>query len=338
MCVLVFLFSITVVIAVVIKDKFFMSSEDYRKTESEKRMVLSLQDDVLDRYIFENHDVRVCFVYLNKSIVENLRSQDYPPAVQKLLGEFITACALLAASLKFEGRLVLQLRANAAVSLLMAECTDEGHVRAYAQVNTEMDEQDLTLALEQFEFSDFRKGTLALTIEPKTGESYQGIVPLEGKNLAQCLQNYFLQSEQLESHFYLLCEGQYARGFMLQQLPAQLEKNSEVRLLPWEEVIILADTLTPQELLSLPSDKLMYRLFHEHQVRFLGQQSLQFKCSCSRQRMDNALASLGAAELQSILLEQGQIDVRCEFCKHGYIYAAQEVEALFLKDKQQLFH
>jgi len=220
----------------------------------------------------------------------------------------------------------------------MAECTDEGHVRAYAQYQ-DIDESSLHAALGQFTFADFKDATLAMTIEPKSGEAYQGIVPLEGKNLAQCLQNYFLQSEQLGSHFYLLCEGEYARGFMLQQLPAQLEKNIEERQLHWEEVQILADTLTAQELLTLPSHTLMYRLFHEHQLRFLEQKPLQFKCSCSKQRMDNALASLGVEELQSILLEQGQIDVRCEFCKHGYIYAQQEVDELFTREsEQEIFH
>lgn len=323
-----------------------MSSDSSSKPATESSVLLSLQDDVLDRYIFDNKDVRVAFVYLHNSIVENLRNQNYPPAVQKLLGEFICASALLASSLKFEGRLVLQLRAEAAVSLLMAECTDEGHVRGYAQYQAEYESQhqdsessDFEARLEQFSFADFKNGTLALTIEPKSGEAYQGIVPLEGENLAQCLQNYFLQSEQLGSHFYLLCEGQYARGFMLQQLPAQLEKNGETRILHWEEVTALADTLSAQELLTLPSTTLIYRLFHEHQLRFLEQKPLQFKCSCSKQRMDNALASLGAEELQSILVEQGQIDVRCEFCKHGYIYGQDEVSALFQKDTDKLiFH
>jgi molecular chaperone Hsp33 len=248
------------------------------------------------------------------------------------LGEFIAASVLLASNLKFEGRLVLQLRSDSDISLLMAECKHNGEVRAYAQYNEKVIAENKD---KNFSFEMFRKGLLAMTIEPEVGESYQGIVSLSGKdggeakNLAVCLQNYFAQSEQLQSHFYLLSAGDFAVGFMLQQLPAQLEPNEQVRALHWEDIQYLAATLSEEELLTLDGQTIMHRLFHEDKVRFLDQSPIKFACSCSKERMDSALISLGRNELETILLEQGQIDMLCEFCKYGYVYGQTEINNLF---------
>lgn len=290
--------------------------------------------DILDRYIFDKKDLRACYVVLDKSLSENHSHHHYPEALQKLLGQFMAACALLSSGLKFEGRLLLHLRSDSRVPLLMAECRHQQALRAYAQLS-ESDSDDAKASFADFDFCELRRGTLALTLQPDVGESYQGIVPLDGDNLAQCLQYYFLQSEQLHSHFYLSCEQGQAYGFMLQQLPAQLEKDVTQRQEHWREAKTLVDTLSTEELMALPSQEIMHRLFHQDDVRFLGQTALHFACSCSKAKMENALVSLGREELESILLEQGQIDIQCEFCQKGFIFDQEDVAALFL-DKQVL--
>jgi molecular chaperone Hsp33 len=209
--------------------------------------------------------------------------------------------------------------------MIIAECNHQGDVRAFAQYQ----EAWFANELNNFNFARFEGATLAITIEPDVGEAYQGIVPLEGNNLGECLQAYFIQSEQLQSHFFIVCEGDHAVGFMLQQLPAQLVKESDERELHWESLKILAATLSTQELLTLTSTELMHRLFHEEQLRFLEESPIQFACSCSKERMDKALISLGFEELNSILLELGQITINCEFCKQGYIYGHEDINNLF---------
>lgn len=285
----------------------------------------STRTDSLDRFIFEDKDIRACVTGLSHSFVENSSHQNYPAEIQVLLGEFMVASTLLSSSLKFEGRLVLQLRSANEISLIMAECNHQGDVRAYAQYQEEW----FANKENQFSFEDFKGATLAITIEPDIGEAYQGIVPLEGKNVGECLQAYFVQSEQLQSYFFLFCDGESAKGFMLQQLPAQLIKDNETRELHWESLKILAATLSSQELLSLSSEELMHRLFHEEQVRLLEQSPVQFSCSCSKARMDKALISIGIEELDGVLLEQGQIDISCEFCKKAYVYGQDEINELF---------
>lgn len=281
--------------------------------------------DHLDRYLFDQKDLRASYVSLEQTLNDNHGHQHYSESLQNLLSEFMLACALLSSSLKFEGRLVLQLRSESRAPLIMAECNDQGHLRAYAKTDQRLQAPLL--------FSELINGTLALTIQPSIGEAYQGIVPLDGNNLAECLQHYFVQSEQLQSHFYFYAKQGRAKGFMLQQLPTQLEKDTELREAHWEEVKSLAATLTEDELLSLDSETIMYRLYHQDEVRLLEQKDLQFRCSCSKEKMEKALISIGKDELDSILLEQGQIDMQCEFCQSGFIFDRADVTNLFTDEQ-----
>jgi molecular chaperone Hsp33 len=280
-------------------------------------------NDFLERYIFENKDIRACYVSLEQALSENNNHHHYSESIQNMLGEFMTACALLSSSLKFEGRLVLQLRSNSEVPLIMAECNNEGRLRAYAQ--TEDEEYKLS-------FVDLKSGTLAFTIQPDEGEAYQGIVPLDGDSLSQCLQFYFMQSEQLESYFFMQAEKGQARGFMLQQLPAQLQPEKELRDRDWEDVQTLAETLSIEELFNLASLEIMHRLYHQDEVRFLERCELGFSCSCSKEKMEKALVSLGRNELEEILLEQGQIDMACEFCGMAFLFEHKDVARMFNDD------
>ncbi len=289
----------------------------------------SWQGDVLERFIFDQRDVRACVVQLEQSIQDNHKHHSYPKALADLLSEFMVATALLSSSLKFEGRLVLQLRSQSEVPLLMAECNHHAQVRAYAQY------QELS---SDFSFESLTKGTLAMTLEPEVGEPYQGIVPLMGQDLAQCLQFYFEQSEQLGSHFQLSVRNGKASGFMLQQLPPQYESEAEQRQQTWNDLKTLAETLETDELFGLNAQTIMHRLFHEFDVRFLEKAPVEFKCRCSKARMDQALVSLGQEELESILAEQGQIDMACEFCRQAYLYDQEEVRGLFETGSSPTLH
>jgi len=294
---------------------------DVKDSRSSREQVK--ETDCLDRFIFAEKDIRACFVKLKDTLLENHQNQNYPDYVKQLLNEFMLGSVLLSSNLKFEGRLVLQLRSDSAISLIMAECNDEGQLRAYAQF------EDLP---NDFSFSDLKGGTLAITVDPKEGEPYQGIVPLNGDDLAQCLRFYFQQSEQLNSHFYLFNNGEQAIGFMLQQLPAQLQKDQHTRDIDWQDLQTLANTLTQDEACSLSGEMIMYRLYHDYVLRFLGQTPLRFVCRCSKKKMDQALLSLGREEIEAIILEQGNIDMSCELCGSAYLYDLREALAIFDTD------
>ena len=226
--------------------------------------------------------------------------------MQGLVGEAVAAVALLAGTLKFSGRLSLQAQGRGPVSLLLAECTHDGQLRALARHDGELDTAANIGAL-------IGDGTMVITITPDQGRQYQGIVPLEGDTLAQCLEGYFQQSEQLPTRLWLAAGNGRAAGLMLQRLPDQVASRDANRN-QWEHLEAPAGTLKMEELLDLPAETVLRRLFHETPPRLPEAQPLRFGCTCSRERTENALLSLGADELKTLLDEDGEATLTCDFC------------------------
>ncbi|HEX5678459.1 MAG TPA: Hsp33 family molecular chaperone HslO [Alcanivorax sp.] len=262
--------------------------------------------DFKQRFLFPDTDIRGELVRLEDSLEAILGSHDYPLAVQGLVGEAVAAVALLAGTLKFSGRLSLQAQGRGPVSLLLAECTHDGQLRALARHDGELD----TAADIRTLIGD---GTMVITITPDQGRQYQGIVPLEGDTLAQCLEGYFQQSEQLPTRLWLAAGNGRAAGLMLQRLPDQVASR-DANQLEWAHFETLAGTLKMEELLDLPAETVLRRLFHETPPRLPEPQPLRFGCTCSRERTESALLSLGADELKTLLDEDGEATLTCDFC------------------------
>src|SRR5690606_28224850 len=264
------------------------------------------------------------WVGLERSYVEVLAKHPYPEPVAQLLGELLAAAALLVGTLKFDGLLVLQARSAGAVPLLMVECSSEREVRGIARYHEEQLTPGATLA------ELMPEGVLAMTIDPANGQRYQGIVALDGIDLADSLSNYFASSEQLPTRFWLNADGRRACGLLLQQLPANRIRDGEAREASWQHLRTLADTLTAEELLGLNTETLLHRLYHEEQVRLFDPRPIRFHCSCSRERSAKALISLGQHDAEQLLGEQGgSVTIDCQFCNQKYRFDAADVTQLF---------
>ncbi|OGT72531.1 MAG: molecular chaperone Hsp33 [Gammaproteobacteria bacterium RIFCSPLOWO2_02_FULL_57_10] len=279
------------------------------------------ENDTSQRFLFDNTDIRGEIVRLRKSYADTVTGKYYPEPVARLLGQFLAATVLLSTTIKFDGRLVLQARSKGQIALMMAECTSAGEVRGIARYD-----ETPTSA----KFSDLlRDGTLVITVDTKKGEPYQGIVELEGESLAECLQLYFYQSEQLASQFYFASDRDGVAAMMLQQLPAQLKKDADERSAHWSHFSTLARTLTDEELLGLPNADILNRLYHQEELRLFAPKSLVFKCSCSRERTARALSALGKQEIDELIAERGGIEISCEFCATEYNFGPGELALLF---------
>jgi molecular chaperone Hsp33 len=280
--------------------------------------------DYSQRFMFDDSDVRGELVALERSYAEVLAKHPYPEPVAGLLGEMLAAAALLVGTLKFDGLLVLQARSLGPVSLLMVECSSERELRGIARYEESLVKSDMTL---QELMPD---GDLTMTIDPRRGQRYQGIVALDGVDLSACLTEYFVMSEQLPTHFMIRADGKHARGLMLQQLPAERLKDQEEREASWQHVKALSKTLSAEELLSLDNETVLHRLFHDDAVRAFDIQPLVFRCSCSRERSANALVSLGLEDAQQLVIEQnGTVEIDCQFCNERYLFDATDVVQLF---------
>lgn len=278
-----------------------------------------MSKNFLQSFIFDNADIRGAIVKLESGFLEMIGHQNYQLSQQNLLAQFTAASLLMSSHIKFDGLLSLQARGHKAVSLVMTECTNQLEFRGLIQAEGELEEQ----AFSQL----FEEGVLAITIEPKQGQRYQGVVPLEGDSLADCLALYFEQSEQLASWFFIAHQQGKVAGLMLQALPAS-QLDQEQRAEDWQRITHLASTLTADELLSLPADEVLHRLYHEEVVRVFGKKAAKFQCSCSMERMERALISLGSDELRQIIEEDGKVETQCHFCNQSYHFDEQQIQQL----------
>ncbi|KAA2285464.1 Hsp33 family molecular chaperone HslO [Arenimonas fontis] len=285
---------------------------------------MSLENDCLTRFLLERSGVRGVLVHLDATWREIAGRAPYPPPVAARLGETCAATALFTGHAKVDGRLSVQMRGTGCLRTLFAECTAAGTLRGIARHAEPVPDH--------LGPRDFGEGSvLAITIEstpPGARETtrYQGLVGLDADTLAGAFEGYFQQSEQLPTRVLLAGLGPRAAGLMLQLLPADAGRAGDAD--GWTRCSALFDTLGPAELAALPVRELLWRLFHEEGVRVLDQRPLRFACSCSRERVAEMLRSLGRDEAEQAL-QDGQVDVHCEFCGQAYHFDAAQIGALF---------
>lgn len=276
--------------------------------------------DVIQRFLFEHHDIRGELVSLDDTWRQMIAFHDYPPIIQHQLGELVAATALLASTLKFEGRLTAQVESSGPLRLMVVQCNDDLKMRAVAR----FDELGETV-----DFSELTQdGRLVITIDNKDrAEPYQGLVPLFGHSLAESLQYYFEHSVQLPARMWLHSDDARVVGMLLQKLPEDdrsMKDTDDV----WNRVQILADTVKPNELLNLSNQTLITRLFHEDSLRLFEPKSVAFQCSCTREAMSQVLRMLGKDEVDELLAEQGKAEITCEFCNRSQSFDVVDVAAL----------
>lgn len=270
--------------------------------------------DQIQRFIFTDLDIRGQMVGMELSYQQTLENHQYPEPIQRLIGEFMAAAALLSTSIKFAGTLSIQAQGSGKLSMIMAECRHDQEVRAIARWQGEHCEETLEQLL--------GSGQLAITIDPDQGQRYQGIVALEGASLAECLECYFAQSEQLKTRIWLSAQpGEKVSGMLIQALPSGGASDQDA----WSRIYQLTDTLTDQELQELENEQLLFRLYHEEQVRLFPPSAIEFKCNCDRDRTIKAIVSLGQEEVADLFEQQEQLTVKCEFCHKDYHFHFDDV-------------
>ena len=293
--------------------------------------------DTLQRFLFENLDVRGEIVHLDATWQTVLEHHDYPLPVQKILGELMSAVSLLIATLKFEGKLIAQIQGDGPVNLLVVEGTSENTLRATVSMKDK--QQELSEKSLQEIFGDAR---FVITLEPKKGERYQGIVALSGESLADTLTDYLLRSEQLDTNIWLAADSKSSAGLLIQKLPKTKKTQEHTNILNvtnqsddvdgWNRIQQLSSTIKDEELLELSAEEIIHRLYHEEDLRLFDAEPISFRCSCSRVRVANMLISLGKEEVENMIEELNLIEVACEFCNHNYTFDAVDAKQIFVSD------
>jgi molecular chaperone Hsp33 len=295
--------------------------------------------DCLHRFVFEHYPIRGHLVHLDAAWLALIEHRAYPDAIRDLLGEAVAASLLLAATIKFDGVLSLQLQGDGPVHLLLVQCTSGLGVRGLARHRSPPGEsgspgESATPGVGAL----IGSGNLTVTLETDdAAQRYQGIVPIEGARLADSLQVYFENSEQLPTRLWLHADESGVSGMLLQRLPsgdrgpASASAGASAAAIDdaWQRVQLIGDTLTPEELSTLADEEILHRLFNEDDIRLFEPSPVYFRCRCSRERVGGMLQGLGETETRSILAERGEVEVRCDFCNRAYVFDAVDVAQLF---------
>lgn len=281
------------------------------------------EKDYLQRTLFENVAARCVFVRLERVIAEVASRNDQAPTLaRRLLNEALLLVGMMSSGLKFAGRISLQIRADSGpLRMLVADCTDQGGLRGTVSCaeNPALPESEAEL------IAGLRNhAVLTLTLDPSEGgQRWQGIVPFEGDTLADAVSGYFERSEQLATHFRLATDGERAAAIMLQRMPGD-GRDAE----GWDYLRQLLGTVKDEELLNLPGETLLRRLFHEQSRRQFSARGLSFHCPCSRERVADMLLSLGPTELDDMIGQGEPVEIRCQFCNALYRFDTEDLAAL----------
>lgn len=284
--------------------------------------------DLRQRFFIEDSPVRGEVVHLEGALQTILAQRDYAPAVQILLGEMLSATALLASTLKIKGRISLQIQAAGTFKWAMAECNHLGEVRALADY--EEDPHFQTAEDSSTVLKALVNPVLFINIEPEFGERYQGIVPLDKPTLAGCLMQYYDLSAQIPTRIVLASSNSRSGGLLIQLLPRNSEEEQRrVDEDLWPRLTMLTETLKAEELTSLSANEILYRLYNEEEVRLPETEALKFGCTCSKERCATALEQIGVAAVRETLEFQNPIEMDCQFCNTKYTFTAEEALSLF---------
>ena len=296
--------------------------------------------DCLHRFMFEQYPIRGHLVHLDAAWRALIEHREYPAPIRDTLGEAVAASLLLAATIKFDGVLSLQLQGDGPVHLMLAQCTGGLGVRGLARYK-ESGFADggagASTAGGAARIADLiGAGNLTVTLETEdASQRYQGIVPIAGRRLAESLQVYFENSEQLPTRLWLHADAAGVSGMLLQKLPlADADPGVDLAAVEdaWRRVQLIGETLTSEELRTLADVEILRRLFNEDDVRLFEPAPVYFRCRCSRERVSSMLQGLGEAETHSVLAERGEVEVHCDFCNRAYVFDAVDVAQLFNAD------
>jgi molecular chaperone Hsp33 len=270
--------------------------------------IVMKETDSLQCFLFEHASIRGEIARLKESYQTIIAQRPYPAMIKNLLGEALVSCLLLAGSIKFEGELSLQFEGDKRLPLLLAQCDHQLQLRAFAKYKENLEVVDYAEA--------FLKGQMVLTINQyKQTQVYQSIVPIHATSMGENLMYYFAQSEQIASQVWLAIDDDMAAGMLLQLMP---EQDTVQREQFWEYATQLGQTLSEKELLTLSNQTLLYRLYHETELRLFDSHPVRFKCRCNQEKMKQVLTVLGKKEIKQLLAEQGKVEVSCDFCNKHY--------------------
>lgn len=286
-----------------------------------------VEKDTIRRFIFENAPLRGEYIHLDETYQTIINQHAYSEPVKRLLGEALCAAAILSATIKIDGRLILQFRGMGKLKLLLVHCDNKLNMRALVQAEEDLSHEEM--------IASFQQGTLGIILESGSARTpYQGVVAWRGQSLAESIEGYFEDSEQLATKIWLTSDEKEAAGLLLQVVPGSEKQTADGvkddMIQPnWDRVLKITDLFEPKSLLDHNCEELIQGVFPEDDVRLFSATPVAFKCTCSRKRGEAAIQILGRKEAEEELTAKNVIVVTCDFCNTEYEFHREDVAQIF---------
>lgn len=283
-------------------------------------------NDALIRFIFDNIPIRGEYIHLDDSFQTIIQQHAYPPPISRLLGEALAVAGLLSASIKFNGRLTVQFQGKGKLKFLLAQCNNQLQMRGLVKWEGELSYGELMDA--------FNDGVLVIMLDSNNQKNrYQGIVSWRGNSLAESIEGYFKESEQLATKLWLSVSDKSAVGLLLQAMPGASDApafENEIIGSHWSRMTGLAEQMQLDDLLTLDYAKLLTQLYPEDPIRVFPAMPVMFHCTCTRKRGEDAIYVLGKEEAEAELKDKQTIIVTCDFCNKEYVFDRVDVAEIFV--------
>ena len=277
-----------------------------------------MADSYVQRFLFEELDIRGAVVRLNSAWQGMQADRAYPAIVTRLLGEMMATAAIVGGNLKQPGRLTFQLSGHGLLKALILDCTQDLKIRGMARFEPGIADAPLQELVGD--------GRLLLTLDnPQAALPYQSFVPLEGDTIAEVFEHYLAQSEQQPARFFLAADGTTAAGLFLQKLPSADARDGD----GWTRIAHLASTVKQDELLTLPPEILLTKLFAEEDIRVYETREVAYHCPEDWDKVRGMLLQLGHGEVEAILSEHGEVVIRDDICNRDYRFSVEDIQKLF---------
>jgi molecular chaperone Hsp33 len=279
--------------------------------------------DTLQRFIFDKAPVRGEYIHLEQSFQTIINQHPYPEPIRKLLGEALCVAGLLRAVLKFDGRLTVQFHGKGKLKLLLAQCDTHFHIRGLAKCDDDISYEDL--------MESFNQGILVIMLDSGPSKRYQGIVSWRGDSLAESIEGYFKDSEQLLTKIWLAVSEKSAAGYLLQVIP---DNTNDATQTEWQRIIGVTQDLKDKEILTEDYQHLLSSRYPDDDIRIFPPVDVAFKCTCSKKRSEDAILILGRKEAEEELHNKQMLVITCDFCNQEYVFDRGDVAHIFANEDQ----
>ena len=281
---------------------------------------LTMKSDLITRFIINNSSIRGNIIRIKNSLSELKKSLTIPEQLTSSFNEIITVCPMLAATLKFEGGLILQIQGKKSLKLIIAESDNDFKIRGTIKLSEHTNES----------FRDLiQDAIVALTVIHKDQKTpYQGIIEVGSGEIKAMIEHYLTQSMQIKSKVFFHQTKNESFGVLFQELPHENEEQKVITESLWNDIDLINSNA-----LSDGPEQFLKNIFTQNDVQIFEEHAVQYECSCNQEKIYKTISLIQENEIYSSIKDDC-IEMVCEYCHKKYTVTKEEIDIIFNKNQR----